>query len=325
VKDGKLYAQHFEELRNRVQAKNLHLPTPVYGAINVGACVAAYAAGLALMPYFPAWAVAVYFGVLFVELGAVSHDLIHNQYFKRRRTNELVSYVTADLLIGLSRSWWHQKHNVAHHSYTNSDIHDTDIRDYDEIFTRNQGKFTFFDRHKRVLFWCVAPLLYVSLIRLSYGHVITNRKSGELLMILGNLALYPACLVVNYGLATAALAFCGTAVLTGVHLSFAFMVNHIGMEIIDGNEVKNYPWLDLQTRTSRNLLGDGVVHHIFLGLNKQIEHHLFPTVSRGNVRKVGEITKEFCAEKGIRYHEVSFLAAILEIARTLKTRETVNG
>jgi fatty acid desaturase len=325
MNDGTLHAQHFAELRNRAQAKNLHLPTPVYGAINVGACVAAYAAGLVLMPCFPAWAVAVYFGVLSVELGAVSHDLIHNQYFKRKRTNELVSYVTADLLIGLSRSWWHMKHNVAHHSYTNSDIHDTDIRDYDEIFTKNKGKSEFFDRNKRVLFWLVTPLLYFNLICLSYRHVIANRRSGELLMILGNLALYPAFLVVHYGFATAALAFCGTAVLAGVHLSFAFMVNHIGMEIIDGNEVNKYPWLDLQTRTSRNLLGGGVVHHIFLGLNKQIEHHLFPTVSRRNVRKLAEITKEFCAEKGIRYHEVSFFAAIREIARTLKTRETVNG
>ena len=321
----KLYSAHFEERRTRVQARNLHLPTPVYGAINVGACVAAYAAGLALMPCFPAWAVAVYFAVLFVELGSVSHDLIHNQYFKSKRTNELVSYVTADLLIGLSRSWWRKKHNVAHHSYTNSDIHDTDIRDYDEIFTKNEGKFRFFDRNKRVLFWFVTPLLYFSLILLSYRHVITNRKSGELLMILGNLALYPAFLVMNYGLAIAALAFCGTAALAGVHLSFAFMVNHIGMEVIDGNEVKKYSWLDLQTRTSRNLLGGGVVNHIFLGLNKQIEHHLFPTVSRRNVRTVAAITKDFCAEKGIRYHEVSFFAAIREIARTLKTKGTVNG
>jgi fatty acid desaturase len=325
MKDRHLYSAHFEELRTRVQAKNLHLPTPVYGAINVGACVAAYAAGLVLMPCFPAWAVAVYFAVLSVELGSVSHDLIHNQYFKSTRTNELVSYVTADLLIGLSRSWWRQKHNVAHHSYTNSDIHDTDIRDYDEIFTRNEGKFRFFDRHRRVLFWLVSSLLYFNLILLSYRHVITNRRTGELLMILGNLALYPAFLVMNYGFATAALAFCGTAVLAGVHLSFAFMVNHIGMEIIDGHEVKQYSWLDLQTRTSRNVLGGGVVNHILLGLSKHIEHHLFPMVSRRNVLKVAEVTKDFCAEKGIRYHEVSFFAAIREIARTLKTGETVNG
>ena len=144
----------------------------------------------------------------------VSHDLIHNQYFKSKRTNELVSYVTADLLIGLSRSWWREKHNVAHHSYTNSDIHDTDIRDYDEIFTKNAGKFKFFDRNKCVLFWFVTPLLYFSLL-LSYRHVIANRTPGELLGILGNLALYPAFLVMNYGFSTAALAFCGTAALAG--------------------------------------------------------------------------------------------------------------
>lgn len=323
MQDRKLYAAYFDELRSRVQSRNLHLPTPVYGAFNVAACVIAYVAGLVLVSYVPAWATAMYFAVISVELGYVSHDLIHNQYFKSKRANEIASYVTANFLIGLSRSWWLKKHNVEHHSYTNSDIHDTDIRDYDEIFTKNPGKFPFFHRHKRVLFWFATTLLYFNLIFLSVRHVVANRKFGELALIIANLALYPSFLVANYGPGTAALAFCATAVIAGVHLAFAFMVNHVGMEIIDGNEVKKYSWLDLQTRTSRNVLGGGVVNHVFGGLNKQVEHHLFPNASRKNVMEIAKITKAFCAEKGIAYHEVSFADSLREIARTLRTGETV--
>lgn len=101
------------------------------------------------------------------------------------------------------------------------------------------------------------------------------------------------------------------------------MVNHIGMEIIDGKRVREYAWFDLQTRTSRNIQGGVVINHIFGGLNKQVEHHLFPHVSRWNILKVGQEVRSFCREKGIRYHDVSFWKAISEIWNTLTTGKTV--
>lgn len=111
--------------------------------------------------------------------------------------------------------------------------------------------------------------------------------------------------------------------LVWMHLAFVFMVNHIGMEIIDGHTIKQYAWLDLQTRTSRNIAGGEIINHIFWWLNKQIEHHLFPQVSRKNILKVGDEVEKFCKEKWIQYHNVSFIQWIKEIYNTLKTWKTL--
>lgn len=156
-------------------------------------------------------------------------------------------------MIGLSRSWWMKKHNNEHHIYTNSDIHDTDIRDYDEIFTKNPGKSTFFYKHRTLLFWCASSIVYFNLIILSYRYILIYRKYGELLLNLVFLLLFLSLLSIQYGFIMALVVFFVIGIMTGVHLAFVFMTNHIGMEIIDGKKIQEYAWLDLQTRTSRNI------------------------------------------------------------------------
>lgn len=272
------------------------------------------------MPYF---LVVLYFYILTVELGFISHDLIHNQYFKNRDLNLFFSYISANLLIGLSRSWWMKKHNTEHHTFTNSDIQDSDIRDYDEIFTKNPGKSKFFHTHKRVLFWIVTSVLYFNLIFLSYKHILENRKYGELALNIMFICILPGSLFMNFWVWTWIGMLMCIYILVWVHLAFVFMVNHIGMEIIDGNRIREYAWLDLQTRTSRNIKWWIIINHIFGWLNKQIEHHLFSQASRYNIIKVSTEVKAFCKEKWIQYHDVGFLESIREIYHTLKTGETI--
>ena len=45
------------------------------------------------------------------------------------------------------------------------------------------------------------------------------------------------------------------------------------------------------------------------GLNYQIEHHLFPSVARANLRKVQPIVRDFCAERGVDYLQVGAVAS----------------
>lgn len=133
-----------------------------------------------------------------VELGFVSHDLIHGQYFQRPSYNRFFSYIIANLFTGLSRSWWMDKHNIGHHTFTNSDIHDTDIRDYDEIFTGNGGKSPFFHKHKKILFWFATSILYFNLIFRSYEYIIREKKYGEMILNLLSILLLPTMLVLNF-------------------------------------------------------------------------------------------------------------------------------
>jgi fatty acid desaturase len=66
--------------------------------------------------------------------------------------------------------------------------------------------------------------------------------------------------------------------------------------------VDNADYLRRQVLTSRNVRGHWITDFVLGGLNYQIEHHLFPSMPRGNLRHAQHIVKDFC-----RAHRVSYL------------------
>jgi fatty acid desaturase len=69
--------------------------------------------------------------------------------------------------------------------------------------------------------------------------------------------------------------------------------------------------------TSRNVRGGRVVDFALGGLNYQIEHHLFPSMPRSNLRHAQTIVLAFCANRGVRYHESRLIASYAETLRHL--------
>ena len=57
--------------------------------------------------------------------------------------------------------------------------------------------------------------------------------------------------------------------------------------------------------TSRNLRGPLFTTFLFGGLDTQIEHHLFPTMPRANLRRARTLVRAFCDERVIAYAEES--------------------
>lgn len=53
------------------------------------------------------------------------------------------------------------------------------------------------------------------------------------------------------------------------------------------------------------------------GLNYQIEHHLFPTISRNKLREVQQIVRAYCEAHSIPYYETSMLQSYTEILHFL--------
>lgn len=316
------FSEQFQELKQLLIEKNLIWHDAKYGIMMMILTFSLYLLGITFMPAFGPIFTAIYFSLLFVEIGYISHDLIHNQYFQSVKTNHFFALIFANMGIGLSSSWWMQKHNIGHHNSTNSDIHDTDIRDYDEIFTGRAGKHPFFHKHKKILFWIVPAVVYANLLIESYKYIIREKKFGEWVMSLFFL-LFPYLLILNFWLLVGVLCFVGISIIVGYILGYVFMVNHIWLEIIDWLTIRDYAWLDLQTRTSRNISGNWLTTEIFGWLDKQIEHHLFPQMSRRKIRKVARVVKEFCEKNHLPYHEVSFPWALSEIYHTLKTGETL--
>jgi fatty acid desaturase len=101
----------------------------------------------------------------------------------------------------------------------------------------------------------------------------------------------------------------------GVYFGMLFAPNHKGMGTRD--EAESMSWLERQILTSRNIRPSWYMDFLTGGLNYQIEHHLFPTMSQKHLGECRRIVREFCAEHQISYHEVGFWRSYREVARFL--------
>jgi fatty acid desaturase len=64
-----------------------------------------------------------------------------------------------------------------------------------------------------------------------------------------------------------------------------------------------------QVLCSRNIRGGPFVDVALGGLNLQIEHHLFPSMPRPNLRLARPVVRQHCQERGIAYVETTLLAS----------------
>jgi fatty acid desaturase len=76
-------------------------------------------------------------------------------------------------------------------------------------------------------------------------------------------------------------------------------------------------FLRRQVLTSRNVRGGPLVDFALGGLNYQIEHHLFPSMPRPNLRRAQALIRAFCHEHGIPYCETSLVRSYAMALRHL--------
>jgi fatty acid desaturase len=91
--------------------------------------------------------------------------------------------------------------------------------------------------------------------------------------------------------------------LFGLYLGLSFAPNHKGMPILAPGEEADF--LRRQVLTSRNVHGGVVVDFLLGGLNYQIEHHLFPSMPRPNLKRSQDLIRSFCQARGVAYLDTS--------------------
>jgi len=97
----------------------------------------------------------------------------------------------------------------------------------------------------------------------------------------------------------------------GFYLASVFAPNHKGMPQVEAEAEKDF--LRSQVLTARNVASHPLTDLLYGSLNYQIEHHLFPTMPRRNVRRAHAIVRQFCADHGVPYYETSILQSYREI------------
>ncbi|MDQ1696278.1 MAG: hypothetical protein QOJ03_1631 [Frankiaceae bacterium] len=267
--------------------------------------------------------VAAYFGVVFAQIGFLGHDAGHQQIFRSRRANDRLGMLLANICVGLSYSWWVDKHN-RHHRNPNEVGRDPDVERNILAWTSTQaesqrGVFRVVARHQAVLFF---PLLLLEAWNLHVGSVralLTDRRRRlvELPLLALHLVL-PVTVLVLVMSPLKALAFVAIQQsLFGLYLGCSFAPNHKGMPIV--TEEDQLDFLRRQVLTSRNIAGGRFVTAVFGGLNYQIEHHLFPSMPSRNLRRCRLIVKSFCASHEVDYREASVVGSYVQALRYLQT------
>ena len=105
--------------------------------------------------------------------------------------------------------------------------------------------------------------------------------------------------------------------LFGVYMGCSFAPNHKGMPVVGTEDRLDF--LHRQVLTSRNIRGGRVTDWILGGLNYQIEHHLFPSMPRPNLRRAQAPVRDYCARHDLGYYETGLFTSYTQVLRHLNT------
>jgi fatty acid desaturase len=273
---------------------------------------------------------AAVFGLAWGQLAFLGHDAGHQAIFKRRRTNDIVGRLLGNVLVGLSYGWWVNTHN-RHHANPNQEERDPDIGDGVLAFTtaqaaKRRGPVGRFIARRQA--WLFFPLLTLEGISLHVDSVAAvksdeyrSSRGGsrrfEALGLIAHAVLYVSLLLLAMS-PEKAVAFAAVhQAVWGIYMGSTFAPNHKGMPIIGPGE--NLDFLRRQVLTSRNVRGGLLTDFALGGLNYQIEHHLFPSMPRGSLRRAQPFVRAHCEALGVPYCETSLIgsyrAALTHLSR----------
>lgn len=250
-------------------------------------------------------------GLLFTQFAFLAHEAAHGQIFSSRRANERWGRIIAVFLVGLSYSWWINKH-TRHHAFPNVEGKDPDIEKdtisfVEEDARASRGIVRWITARQGYLFFPLLTLEGLNLHRYTVQTLLgRDRVKGralELSLFLSRTVLYLALLFWLMP-PLMAIAFLGVQLAVfGVYMGASFAPNHKGMPVLPKNT--RIDFLQRQVLTSRNVRGGWWMDLLMGGLNNQIEHHLFPNMARPHLRASKRLVRAYCEREEIPYTESS--------------------
>ncbi len=264
--------------------------------------------------------VAAYFAVVSTQLGFLGHDAGHRQIFTSARANRRLGVVIANLGVGFSYGWWVDKHN-RHHAHPNDEDKDPDIGAGALAFTTGQIEAS--GPVARALYryqaWTFFPLLLLEALNLRVASVryliVDHARTREALLISLHILGYLTLVFLILSPVKAVVFIAIHQALFGLYLGCSFAPNHKGMPTLSAADDVDY--LRRQVLTSRNVRGHWLTDLTLGALNYQIEHHLFPSMPRCNLRHAQHIVRAFCDTHGVSYRETGLVPSYAQALRHL--------
>jgi len=267
--------------------------------------------------------VAVFLGLMFTQTGFIGHDAGHRQISGSKRADDLIGRIHGNLLIGLSYGWWTSKHN-RHHSHPNQVGRDPDIGGRAVAFTPDQarargGLGRWLAGYQAWLFFPMLLLeglhLHVAGVRTLLGRQRTGVKVVEGTLLAAHIIGYLAAVFLVLSPVQAVAFLLIQQGVFGLYLGCSFAPNHKGMAMFGEDEKVDF--LRRQVVTSRNIRGSWFTDFALGGLNYQIEHHLFPSMPRPNLRRSQPLIEAFCQQRDVPYCQASLVDSYAQAVRHL--------
>jgi len=318
----------YAELSRQVKQAGLMERRSAYYAWKITVTIGMLAAGwTAFAVVGDSWwqlGVAAFLAAVFAQIGFLGHDAGHRQVFSTRRASYVAGVLLGDLGIGLSYGWWVDKHN-RHHAHPNQQDADPDIAISALAFTSAQarasrGAARLVFRYQAYLFF---PMLLLEAASLHVASVqaltrrAARRRSWERALITIHAVGYLTVVFLVLSPVKAVVFMIVQQGLFGLYLGCSFAPNHKGMPVLDPDDRSDF--LRRQVLTSRNVRGGWLTDVALGGLNYQIEHYLFPSMPRPNLRRSQPMIEAFCRQKGVPYCQSSLTGSYTQALRHLNT------
>jgi fatty acid desaturase len=315
-------------LRAELKAAGVFEHCEVRSWIKLGGMLLALAAcfvTIALTGWLVAMCLVPVCAVLCTSISMVGHEGSHRSFSSSAGRNAFVMYLAFPLFGGLSALYWRDKHDRLHHGHPNVEGLDPDIRPFPFASSRGDHekcgpKERWFQRNfQAYAFWPMSTLMALGMRRSSLLYLMRYpKRSGRdrgWWIELGCVAVhYTSWLVIPSVLWGPLVAFALYSAIwagVGVFLALVFAPAHMGLPITSSQK---HDWQH-QLETTRNLELPAVISFFFIGLDYQVEHHLFPKIPHQKLPQAAAITSAWCARHDIAYLSAPYLHALVDAAK----------
>ncbi|GAA4192530.1 acyl-CoA desaturase [Gryllotalpicola kribbensis] len=260
------------------------------------------------------------FAVAFTQAAFLGHDAAHRQVFQSGRWNNWASLIMGNLFVGMSVGWWNNKH-TRHHANPNRIGYDPDL----DIPVVQPGGLMRLRERSRLARWTLdhqsigffpflffqGLILHISSFGRVFGRANVPHRSVEISLMLARLGGFIGLtfLVLSPGRAGTFLGI--EFAVFGFYLGAVFAINHMGMPLVPKSQKLDF--FRRQVLTGRNIRGGQLTSFTMGGLNYQIEHHLFPSMARPQLRHAAPLVRAFCKERNVTYTETGIRQAFRSV------------
>jgi linoleoyl-CoA desaturase len=298
--------------------------------------------GMIVLSEVPAWlyfTAAIVMGIGMAGIGlAIMHDANHGSLSSKSWVNNLFSF-SLNIIGGNSLNWKIQ-HNVLHHSFTNVHGVDEDLEGGHIMRFTPKEPWKKHHRNQHLYAWLLYSMMTFSWVLIKDFRRITRYHrmglleaqgasyAGAIATIAVSKVIYILyMLVLPLSLGYQPWVVFGSFVLMhmigGLLLAMIFQPAHVmeGHEFIENDrEVIEESYESHQLNTTSNFAPSNKLLTWYCGgLNYQVEHHIFPSVSHVHYPAISKIVKQTAAEFNLPYRSVaSFRQALSIHQQTMK-------